>query len=267
MSYLNNKTIVVDAVLTNIGRQRFAEGNFNITKFALADDEIDYGLYNFNHPNGTAYYDEAILATPILEPVVDEKSLMKNKLFTPDTTQPFIGNIPAVVIDNKPGAASYLIKYDNNYFKSYRDGNLSTAPYLLEYGPNWISTLTGATLPVYVQLIKFQFMNGPTNAEYEMDIAGQQDATQAIYLGLGGKLYAPHRSGIRPVLVINEGVASGNISDSDFIYLAIDTRAFNYQSTTNNLTFELYWRERNTGLGGYIPFTLSGFEAITSVID
>jgi len=44
-----------------------AEGNFRITQFALGDDEIDYRIYNKNHPSGSAYYDLEILQTPVLE--------------------------------------------------------------------------------------------------------------------------------------------------------------------------------------------------------
>jgi len=60
MAYLENKTIIVDATLTKKGRELLAtNGNLNITAFALADDEIDYGLYQPNHPQGTAYNDFA----------------------------------------------------------------------------------------------------------------------------------------------------------------------------------------------------------------
>ena len=49
MSFLDNSgDIILDAVLTETGRRRMAEGNFKITKFALGDDEIDYSLYNKN---------------------------------------------------------------------------------------------------------------------------------------------------------------------------------------------------------------------------
>ena len=62
MGYLNNQVITVDAILTNKGRELLAKGNgdFNITQFALSDDEIDYTLYNPTHPSGSAYYGEAI---------------------------------------------------------------------------------------------------------------------------------------------------------------------------------------------------------------
>lgn len=68
MAFLDNSgDIILDAVLTDVGRKRMAEGNFRITQFALGDDEIDYGLYDKNHPSGSAYYDLTILQTPVLE--------------------------------------------------------------------------------------------------------------------------------------------------------------------------------------------------------
>ena len=49
MAFLDNSgDIVLDAVLTDLGRKRMAEGNFRITQFALGDDEIDYRIYNKN---------------------------------------------------------------------------------------------------------------------------------------------------------------------------------------------------------------------------
>ena len=58
MAFLDNSgDIILDAVLTDVGRKRMAKGNFRITKFAIGDDEIDYGLYNKDHPSGSAYYD------------------------------------------------------------------------------------------------------------------------------------------------------------------------------------------------------------------
>jgi hypothetical protein len=81
MAYLDNQTVTVDAILTQKGRQLLAQnGNLNITSFALADDEIDYTLYQPNHPNGSAFYDIAIRNTPVFEPVSDETQVMKYKL-------------------------------------------------------------------------------------------------------------------------------------------------------------------------------------------
>ena len=84
MGYLNNSIVTVDAILTKKGRELLAkgDGSFNITQFALADDEIDYTLYNPNHPSGSAYYGEAIENMPLLEAFPDETQIMKSKLIT-----------------------------------------------------------------------------------------------------------------------------------------------------------------------------------------
>lgn len=84
MGYLNNSVVTVDAVLTKKGRELLArgDGSFRITQFALADDEIDYTLYNSSHPSGSAFYGEAIENMPLLEAFPDENQIMKYKLAT-----------------------------------------------------------------------------------------------------------------------------------------------------------------------------------------
>ena len=84
MGYLNNNTVTVDAILTKKGRELLArnDGSFRITQFSLADDEIDYTLYNPNHPSGSSFYGEAIENMPILEAFPDETQTMKYKLLT-----------------------------------------------------------------------------------------------------------------------------------------------------------------------------------------
>ena len=84
MGYLNNSVVTIDAILTKKGRELLArgDGSFKITQFALADDEIDYTLYNPNHPSGSAYYGEAIENMPLLEAFPDETQIMKYKLTT-----------------------------------------------------------------------------------------------------------------------------------------------------------------------------------------
>jgi len=84
MGYLNNITVTVDAILTKKGRELLArnDGSFRVTQFSLADDEIDYTLYNPNHPSGSAFYGEAIENMPIIEAFPDETQTMKYKLLT-----------------------------------------------------------------------------------------------------------------------------------------------------------------------------------------
>jgi len=85
MSFLDNSgDIILDAVLTDAGRERLArgDGSFKITKFALGDDEINYELYDPNDLRGSAFYDLEILQTPVLEAFTNNTSSMKSKLIT-----------------------------------------------------------------------------------------------------------------------------------------------------------------------------------------
>ena len=85
MAFLDNSgDIILDAVLTDTGRMRLAKGDgtFKIVKFALGDDEIDYGLFNKNDSRGSAYYDLEIMQSPVLEAFTNNTSLLKHKLMS-----------------------------------------------------------------------------------------------------------------------------------------------------------------------------------------
>jgi len=82
MAFLDNSgDIIIDAVLTDTGRYRLAkaDGKFNVAKFALGDDEIDYSLYD---TSATGSKDIQILQTPILEAFTNNASSMKSRLVT-----------------------------------------------------------------------------------------------------------------------------------------------------------------------------------------
>lgn len=99
MGYLNNSTITVDAILTKKGRELLAAGSsdFNITQFALGDDEVDYGLWNINHPLGSNYYGILIENMPLVEAIPDETQALKHKLVTlPKQTT----RIPVITVGN-----------------------------------------------------------------------------------------------------------------------------------------------------------------------
>lgn len=85
MAFLDNSgDIILDAVLTDTGRYRLAkgDGSFRVVKFALGDDEINYGSYDKNNSSGSAYYDLNILQTPILEAFTDNAASLKSKLMS-----------------------------------------------------------------------------------------------------------------------------------------------------------------------------------------
>lgn len=85
MAFLDNSgDIILDAVLTDTGRMRLAQGNgsFKISKFALGDDEINYELYDKNHASGSAYFDLQVMQTPVLEAFTNNTSNLKTKLIS-----------------------------------------------------------------------------------------------------------------------------------------------------------------------------------------
>lgn len=105
MGYLNKETVTVDAILTKRGRELLARGRsaFNITQFAVADDEIDYGLYDPAHPLGTEFYGSAIENMPIVEASPDDTQNLKSKLVTFDRAIiAQINVIPTVQIPGSP---------------------------------------------------------------------------------------------------------------------------------------------------------------------
>lgn len=119
MGYLNNTVITVDAILTKKGREALArnDGSFRITQFALSDDEIDYTLYNPNHPSGSAYYGEAIEGMPLLEAFPDDQQIMKYKLATlpRGTAKLPILNLGYDAITLKQGASLSITPQTLNY--------------------------------------------------------------------------------------------------------------------------------------------------------
>ena len=68
MGFLDNTNVTVDAILTKRGREILSTGgDFQITKFSLSDEEVDYTLYDVTHPNGTDYYGTVIENMNLLE--------------------------------------------------------------------------------------------------------------------------------------------------------------------------------------------------------
>ncbi len=111
MGFLDNSgDIILDAVLTDVGRKRMAEGEFKIVKFALGDDEIDYSLYNANHPSGSAYYDLEILQSPVMEAATKQASSIKYGLLS--ITRTDLVYMPVLELNQKSGIDSVL-KHNN----------------------------------------------------------------------------------------------------------------------------------------------------------
>ena len=76
MGFLDNTTITVDAILTKTGRKRLSQGTFNISRFALSDEEVDYNLYDVTHPNGTDSYGTVIENMNLMEAIPGRTGFM-----------------------------------------------------------------------------------------------------------------------------------------------------------------------------------------------
>jgi hypothetical protein len=124
MGYLDNSSVTIDAILTLKGRELLAKGGnaFQITQFALGDDEVDYSLWNPDHPLGTDYYGTIIENMPIIEAIPDETQALKYKLITLPKQST---NIPVISVGNTsitlaaPGDNSIIAPNTSNF----RGGN------------------------------------------------------------------------------------------------------------------------------------------------
>ena len=117
MGFLDNTSITVDAILTKKGRELLArgDGSFNITKFALADDEIDYNLWDTAHPNGSSYYGAVIENMPVLEAFTDQNQVMRYKLITLNKTElTYTGpEVPITAQSTNAGDTTYTFELND----------------------------------------------------------------------------------------------------------------------------------------------------------
>ena len=151
MSFLNNQLVTIDAVLTKKGRELMArnDGSFQITQFALADDEIDYTLYNPSHPSGSAFFGEAIEKMPLLQAFTDDTQNLKYKLVTlpRGTSKLPVLNLGYTAVSLRQAAAINITPQTLNYL-----GVVSTfepSGYLMTVGDSrFLSTFTSTGIDI-----------------------------------------------------------------------------------------------------------------------
>ena len=143
MAFLDNSgDIILDAVLTDLGRKRLAQGNgsFRVSKFALGDDGIDYGLYDKNHPSGSAFYDINILQTPVLEAFTNNMANMKSRTLSIGRNN--LLYLPVIKVFNEGDSAlnstfsNYMVLVDETTIDALTaDNNVLDAGILNGYQP------------------------------------------------------------------------------------------------------------------------------------
>ena len=182
MGFLNNTSVTVDAVLTKKGRELLARGQdeFQITKFALADDEIDYRLWDVTHPNGSNFYGAVIENMPLLEAFVDENQVMRFKLVSlpKNTAKLPILEVPSPsLVFNGPGVTQTITP-------NTRNGSDAEAGYSFTLHDATIANLTPVVTPnTRIKRKKKRRKNnilkglGPAQFKGGMDILKELDET------------------------------------------------------------------------------------------
>ena len=114
MGFLDHSTnnIIVDAVLTDKGRASLArnDGSFNLFKFALSDDEVDYTI--IQQYGRTVGKEKIEKNTPIMEALTIGSLSMKNKLLS--ASNEFLTHLPGLTIDTGDTAVLSLTTNTTN---------------------------------------------------------------------------------------------------------------------------------------------------------
>jgi hypothetical protein len=114
MGFLDHSTnnIIVDAVLTDLGRQALAknDGSFNVYQFALGDDEIDYSIIQqFGRTIGKEKIEKN---TPIMEALTAGSLALKNRLLS--VSNEFLTHLPVLELSLSAGNNQTLISLQRN---------------------------------------------------------------------------------------------------------------------------------------------------------
>ena len=211
MAILNPTTVTVDAILTTKGRQLLArnDGSFQITQFALADDEIDYTLYNPTHPSGSSYYGQAIEAMPMIEAFPDDTQIMRYKLVTlpRGTAKLPIINVGYNSIAIKQGASLTItpqtLNYlgatstfeSNGYIITVADGRLLATfqgtGVVTTTGTTVLNTTTGATLSVSQVGTSFTITGTTVNTLYGSTLTSLTTTLTVVGRDSGARITIP----------------------------------------------------------------------------
>jgi hypothetical protein len=120
MGFLDHSTnnLILDAVLTDVGRQFLArnDGSFSIHKFALGDDEVNYGIIaKYGRTVGKEKIEKN---TPILEALTNQTHSQKYKLVS--VSNPNLLRLPTLSLsgDSNVDATNSIITLGRNAQKT-----------------------------------------------------------------------------------------------------------------------------------------------------
>lgn len=230
MAFLDNSgDIILDAVLTDTGRRRLAEGKFSISQFALGDDEINYASYDKNNPSGSAYYDLQILQTPVFEAFTNNASSMKSKILT--ITNPNLLYLPVIKLNAKQaqyqrrsagasfGANTFLVIADKTTQDTFND-----AAY--DYTANGIIAGAGDA-PTDVSGVEIRFDQGLDTNALSVDLPLAAELMEdSFVIQMDDRLGTIVKNGTRdapaPSAVDDDNIATYIVDEGDAIGMVSD---------------------------------------------
>ncbi|HIA36418.1 MAG TPA: hypothetical protein EYN89_06680 [Flavobacteriales bacterium] len=224
MAFLDNSgDIILDAVLTDAGRRRLAQGNgsFRVAKYAFGDDEIDYGSYDPNNASGSAYYDLEILQTPILEAFTNNIASLKSKLIT--LTNNNLLYLPVIKMNNKVpdfytsgtnsiGSGSYAVLVDQDTVTEF--GGTGK-----DLGDKYIDGLNGPAFDGVQQAIRFDQGLDTTEISAVFNLDAELTENQYIVQldNRFGTIVDTDNKTINPSYIDDDNIASYYISTSPLV--------------------------------------------------
>ena len=210
MGYLDNDTVVVDAILTKHGRKLLADGvAINPTHFALADDGVDYTLWNTSSPSGSGGYDDYITKLPMVEAVPDDQTLMRYKLISLNQNTQYM---PIVKISSSPNTA-------NSYelLNSQQRDTVILDPYIENWSDSGneqfifkISDITALNIVGHDGTIT-DISGTPINYPTTQDIPTYVEVVNSTFLELSDQIVLSNQS----IHITIEHVLSGAITTAD----------------------------------------------------
>jgi len=202
MAFTDNcGTIVIDAILTDIGRKRMVQGNFRVTKYAFGDDEIDYRLIDINNSQALS----GAAKTPIFEAFSERNANINHGLLAFDRTD--LLYLP-------------VLKTNENFTDSAHSASTSTAGLATGWEFYYLSVNDETTTNLTAQLTGSRFVLENNNPlDFKIVVESGLDAIKETETS-GISLLLPCTEEAREAFIINANLLDNYFNiycDSRFI--------------------------------------------------
>jgi len=226
MGFLDNSTnnIIVDAVLTDYGRELLAQNNgaFTVDKFAFGDDEVDYGIIKkFGRTVGKEKIEKN---TPIFEAQTNQNLALKHRVISLDTatyvklpSYDLTGDVSSNTISFKtvaPGSSKTITLKQVMEGENMIDSGLQDSSMLVKV-PNKFIKLTGGSSAISIDsddiatyMVQGTTTNTSMGAEFGIGFSVKSIA-DSVFTYFGD---ANNKNQISSTITIT-GVSSGYVLD------------------------------------------------------